>query len=158
MRVAFFGTPEFALPSLQKLQESNHDLVGCVTAPDKPRGRGRSVIATPVAEMAEAHGLPLLKPADFSELSFLADLQDWQADLFAVVAFRILPEAVFGMPRYGAINLHGSLLPKYRGAAPIQWALWNGDTETGVTTFSIRQKVDTGNILKQAKVEILDED
>jgi len=158
MRIVFFGTPEFALPSLQKLMNSKHEVVGCVTAPDKPRGRGRTVIETPVAKQAIASGLPVLKPENLKDNQFLANLESWQADIYTVVAFRILPEAVFEMPRFGAINLHGSLLPKYRGAAPIQWAIWNGDKQTGVTTFLIQKQVDTGNILKQAKVEILDED
>lgn len=158
MNVAFFGTPEFALPSLTRLASSRHPMVGVVTAPDKPRGRGREIIPTPVAEAAQELGLPLLKPADLDDPRFHDALRHWCADIFAVVAFRILPETVFSMPRYGSVNLHGSLLPAYRGAAPIQWALWNGEKETGVTTFQIQRRVDTGNILIQRRVEILDKD
>lgn len=158
MKVAFFGTPEFAIPSLQKLASSPHKLVGAVTAPDKPRGRGREVIPTPIALEAEKSGLPVLKPEDLNDDDFQASLGAWEADVFAVVAFRILPESVYEMPEFGSINLHASLLPAYRGAAPIQWALWKGEKETGATTFRIVREVDTGNILKQRRVEILDKD
>jgi methionyl-tRNA formyltransferase len=158
MKIAFFGTPDFAIPSLEALAASDHQIRGVVTAPDKPRGRGQSVIPTPIARAAETMGIETLKPIDLNNPDFLSSLESWDADAFAVVAFRILPEAVFGMPEFGAINLHASLLPKYRGAAPIQWALWNGETETGVTTFQIQLKVDTGNILKQRRVEISEAD
>ncbi len=158
MRVAFFGTPEFAIPSLAALIESHHKVAGVVSAADKPRGRGREVIPAPVARFALEEGIKVLKPFDLEDEEFLSDLKGWNADAFAVVAFRILPEEVFGMPKYGTINLHASLLPKYRGAAPIQWAIWSGEKETGLTTFQIQMKVDTGNILKQEKVAIGDED
>jgi len=158
MKVAFFGTPEFALAALKALHSSSHQLVGAVTAIDKPRGRGRNLVPTPVALEAEKLGLPVLKPVDLRHSDFLASLSAWGADVFAVVAFRILPEEVFSMPASGSINLHASLLPAYRGAAPIQWALWEGEKETGVTTFRIERAVDTGNILKQRRVEILDTD
>lgn len=158
MKVAFFGTPEFSIPSLERFSKSRHQLVGVVTAPDRPRGRGKAVSPTPIAEAAQRLGLPILKPVDFDNSDFLEALRAWNADVFAVVAFRILPEAVFAMPKFGSINLHASLLPAYRGAAPIQWALWNGEKETGVTTFQIQQKVDSGNIYKQVRVEISDDD
>jgi methionyl-tRNA formyltransferase len=158
MKVAFFGTPEFAIPSLAALIASHHKVAGVVSAPDKPRGRGREVIPAPVTQFADENGLNVLTPLELEDEEFLSDLKDWNADAFAIVAFRILPEEVFGIPKFGTINLHASLLPKYRGAAPIQWAIWNGEKETGLTTFQIQEQVDTGNILKQEKVEIGSED
>jgi methionyl-tRNA formyltransferase len=158
VKIVFFGTPDFAVPSLEKLHGSSHSVQSVVTAPDKPRGRGRSVLPTPVARRAGQMGLPVLKPINLKDESFLNSLAALDADLFAVVAFRVLPEEVFSMPSNGSVNLHASLLPKYRGAAPIQWAICNGETETGLTTFQIRKAVDTGNILKQRRVEILSED
>jgi len=158
MLIAFFGTPEFALPSLEALCASGHRVVGVVSAPDKPTGRGMAVTAPPVAELAKKLNLPLLQPEKLSDPEFLSQLRSWNADAFAVVAFRILPEEVFTLPRFGAINLHAALLPAYRGAAPINWALWNGEKETGLTTFRIEKTVDTGNILKQVKVIIQGED
>ncbi len=158
MRVVFFGTPQFALPALEALAASYHKVVGVVSGADKPSGRGREVTRSPVVEKAMELGLPLLQPADLKHPDFLAALARWEAEIFAVVAFRILPEVVFNLPRQGAINLHASLLPAYRGAAPIQWALWKGETATGVTTFRIVREVDTGNILKQRQVEILGTD
>lgn len=158
MNIVFFGTPEFAVPSLEALVTSQHRVSAVVTAADKPRGRGRAVRSTPVAEASRRLGIPVLKPDNLEDDAFLAALRAFDADLFAVVAFRILPAVVYSMPPYGSVNLHASLLPRYRGAAPIQRALWNGETETGVTTFRIRQAVDTGNILKQRQVEILSED
>jgi len=158
MKIAFFGTPEFALPSLRSLCESPHRVVGVISAPDKPAGRGKRMTAPPVALEAKRRNLPLLQPENLRDALFLEHLKSWNAEVFAVVAFRILPEEVFGMPRYGAINLHASLLPAYRGAAPINWALWNGEKTTGLTTFHIEKSVDTGNILLQAPVEISDQD
>jgi methionyl-tRNA formyltransferase len=158
MKVVFFGTPEFALPALQALRAGPHEVIGVVTAPDKPRGRNLTPTPTPIAQAAADLGLPVLKPEGLRDSSFLTELQAWKGDGFAVVAFRILPEEVFSLPLYGAINLHGSLLPAYRGAAPIQWALWNGEANTGLTTFRIERAVDTGNILKQLRVEILTDD
>jgi methionyl-tRNA formyltransferase len=158
MRVVFFGTPEFALPSLQALHAGPHQVVGVVSAPSKPQGRGMILTQPPVALEAERLLLPLLQPENLSDTQFLSALEVWKADVFAVVAFRILPVEVFSMPRHGTINLHGSLLPAYRGAAPIQWALWHGDTVTGLTTFQIAKRVDTGNLLKQTTVEISAED
>jgi methionyl-tRNA formyltransferase len=158
MRLVFFGTPEFALPSLQVLCEGPHQVIGVVSAPPKPQGRGMIMRQPPVVETAASLGIPVLQPERLLDPVFLATLEQWNADVFTIVAFRILPEAVFGMPRFGAINLHGSLLPAYRGAAPIQWALWKGEKETGLTTFTLEKSVDTGNILKQCKVEISVED
>jgi methionyl-tRNA formyltransferase len=158
MTVVFFGTPEFSLPTLHALINSRHRVAGVVSAPAKPVGRGRTVQQTPVAQEAERIGLPLLQPEKLKDPGFLAALKSWQAEVFVVVAFRILPDEVLNLPKYGAVNLHASLLPAYRGAAPIQWALWNGETETGVTVFRIEKAVDTGNILKQVRVKIQSED
>ena len=158
MKVAFFGTPEFALDSLRSLCDGPHQVMGVVSAPDRPAGRGKRMTAPPVASDAKQRNLPLLQPENLRDPLFLESLKSWGAEVFAVVAFRILPEEVFGMPRHGAINLHASLLPAYRGAAPINWALWNGAKTTGLTTFHIEKSVDTGNILLQAPVEISDQD
>ncbi len=154
MKIVFMGTPEFALPSLETLHNSSHKLVSVVTVPDKPVGRGRKVQASPVKRLALDYGLPVLQPADLKAPKFLEELQKLEADLFVVVAFRILPPEVFELPPKGTINLHASLLPKYRGAAPINWAIINGETETGLTTFFIQEKVDTGEIIFQKKVSI----
>ena len=151
------GTPGFAVGSLRKLYQSQHDIVGVVTVPDKPQGRGQKLGVSSIKIEAEKLGIPVLQPDNLDEPTFLDDLAAWRADCFAVVAFRILPPAVFGMPPKGTVNLHASLLPKYRGAAPIQWALMNGELETGVTTFFIQKKVDTGDILLQKTVEIDDD-
>ncbi len=155
MRIVFFGSAEFSIPSLRALVDSRHEVVGVVTAPDKPRGRGRKLKPTVVAEFAAERGIPTLKPADLRDPRFLSKLRSFGADLFVVVAFRILPREVFELPPAGTVNLHASLLPKYRGAAPVQWAILNGESETGVTTFFIEEKVDTGDILLQRKVPIL---
>ncbi len=157
MKIIYFGTPDFAIPPLKKLLESKHEVVAVVTAPDKERGRGRKVSFTPVKEFALENSLPVLQPENLKEENFVEKLKEFNADVFVVVAFRILPEAVYSLPHY-AFNLHGSLLPKYRGAAPIQWALINGETETGVTTFLLEKKVDTGNIILQKKIAIAPED
>ncbi len=154
MRVVFMGTPDFAVPTLEALLKSSHTVVGVVTRPDKPKGRGLRLLPPPVKAVAQAHGLPVLQPTDLKDRDFLAALQAFRADVFVVVAFLILPPEVFEMPPRGTINLHASLLPRYRGAAPIQWALLNGDKETGVTTFFIERAVDTGHILLQEKVAI----
>jgi methionyl-tRNA formyltransferase len=158
MKLVFMGTPEFALPSLEKLFNSRHKIAAVVTAPDKERGRGQKVSFTPVKEFALEKNIPLLQPEKLKDENFLEKLKEINADLFIVVAFRILPEDVFALPPKGSFNLHASLLPKYRGAAPIQWALINGEKETGVTTFALEKKVDTGNIFLQEKTEILSED
>lgn len=158
MKIVFMGTPEFAIPSLQKIFESNHDLIAVVTAPDKQRGRGREVTPTPVKEFALKNKIKVFTPEKLSDQTFITEMQNMQPDLFVIVAFRILPRAVFSIPRFGSFNLHGSLLPKYRGAAPIQWALIKGEKETGVTTFFLDEKIDTGNIILQEKIQIDDED
>ncbi len=157
MKIVFFGTPDFAVPSLKKLIESSHEVAAVVTAPDKERGRGRKVSFTPVKEFAIENALPVLQPENLKNGNFIAELKKINADVFVVVAFRILPSAVYTLPKY-AFNLHGSLLPKYRGAAPIQWALINGEKETGVTTFLLEKTVDTGNIILQKKIEISPDD
>ena len=152
------GTPDFAVPSLEKIFNSKHKLLAVVTAPDKERGRGRKVSFTPIKEFALKNNLPLLQPERLKDDGFVKSLKKLAPDLFVVVAFRILPRDVFSIPKYGSFNLHASLLPKYRGAAPIQWSIINGDKETGVTTFALEDKVDTGNIFIQKKIEILDND
>ncbi|MFC1514189.1 methionyl-tRNA formyltransferase [candidate division KSB1 bacterium] len=155
MKVIFLGTPEFAVPSLKYLIEhSNHDVLAVVTTPDKKQGRGRKIIPSPVAITAEEYNLPVFKPDSFDNPDFLSDMRKFDPDIFVVVAFRILPESLFTIPKYGTINLHASLLPKYRGAAPIQWSLINGENKTGVTTFLIDKGIDTGNILLQEETDI----
>jgi methionyl-tRNA formyltransferase len=153
MRIVFMGTPEFALPSLRLLL-NQYDVPAVVTAPDKPRGRGRHLGFTPIKTFALEQHLPLLQPERLDDPAFVERLSSLQPDLIIVVAFRILPREVFAIPRFGAINLHASLLPKYRGAAPINWAIINGEEETGVTTFFLQERVDTGNIILQARVRI----
>ena len=159
MNIIFMGTPDFSIPSLKTLIESKHNVLAVVTAPDKQRGRGRKVSFTPVKVFAIKNNLPVLQPERLkNNLGFIEELKQYDADLFAVVAFRILPPDVFEIPKYGSFNLHASYLPKYRGAAPIQWALINGETETGLTTFKLAEKVDTGNIYLQIKIEIKTDD
>lgn len=158
MKIVFFGTPDFALPSLKKIFDSEHSVEAVVTAPDKERGRGRKVSSTPVKEFAIQNNIKVLQPQMLDDKEFVDSLQKLNADLFVIVAFRILPEAVFTLPSKGSFNLHGSLLPKYRGAAPIQWALINGEKETGVTTFFLKKKVDTGNVLLQRHIPISEND
>lgn len=148
------GTPEFALPSLKILIDKHYDIPGVVTAPDKPQGRGQKVSGSPIKEFALRRRLTVLQPTDLKEPKFLADVSSLQPDLIAVVAFRILPPEVFTIAKKGAFNLHASLLPKYRGAAPINRAIINGETETGVTAFFLKEKVDTGSIILQARVKI----
>jgi methionyl-tRNA formyltransferase len=152
------GTPDFAIPSLEKIFNSGHKLLAVVTAPDKERGRGQNVSFTPVKEFALKNYIPLLQPERLKDDNFVKSLKELAPDLFVIVAFRILPREVFSIPAKGSFNLHASLLPKYRGAAPIQWSIINGDKETGVTTFALEDKVDTGNIFIQKKIEILDKD
>lgn len=158
MKIIFFGTPDFAVPSLKILIENGHDVCAVVTAPDKERGRGRQVSFTPVKETALTNNIPVLQPEKLKDEDFVSELKKYNADLFIIVAFRILPEEVYTMPKYGSFNLHGSLLPKYRGAAPIQWALINGEKETGVTTFFLEKKVDTGNVILKKVIPIEPED
>lgn len=154
MRIVFMGTPDFAVPSLRTLLEHHYSVAAVVTAPDKPRGRGQQLSFTPVKDFASQHQLPVFQPEHFKDASFISQLQQLQPDLIVVVAFRILPPEIFTLPKLGTFNLHASLLPKYRGAAPINWAIINGETETGVTTFFLQEKVDTGNILLQARIPI----
>jgi len=158
MKIIFMGTPDFAIPSLKRLHESRHEIVAVVTTPDKERGRGQKVSYTPVKEFAVSNNIPVLQPEKLKEENFIGELKKSRADLYVVVAFRILPREVYTIPSKGSFNLHGSLLPKYRGAAPIQWALINGEKETGLTTFALADKVDTGNIYYQDKTEISDDD
>jgi methionyl-tRNA formyltransferase len=139
LRIIFMGTPEFAVPSLQSLVESNSNVVAVVTVPDKPAGRGQKQTASPVKTYAESQGIPVLQPEKLKNPAFLDELKSYNADLQVVVAFRMLPEVVWSMPSKGTFNLHSSLLPQYRGAAPINWAVINGETETGVTTFFIEK-------------------
>lgn len=154
MRIVFMGTPDFAVASLEALLDSGHKVVGVITAPDRPAGRGHKLRPSAVKECAVKHDLPLLQPPKLKNPEFLEDLRRWDADLFVVVAFRMLPEVVWDMPPQGTINLHGSLLPDYRGAAPIHWAVINGDTQTGATTFQLAHEIDTGGILDQLTMEI----
>jgi methionyl-tRNA formyltransferase len=154
MRIVFFGTPDFAVASLEALIEAHHTIVAVVTAPDKPAGRGMQLQASPVKTCALQHGLPIWQPEKLKAPEFVAQLQGAQAEVFVVVAFRMLPEVVWSMPPQGTINVHGSLLPQYRGAAPIHWAVMNGETETGVTTFRLQHAIDTGDILLQEKLPI----
>ena len=158
MRVVFMGNPEFAIPTLKLLQKSRHDLLAVVSNKPKPMGRGRILKSTPIGQFAKENKIKLLEPDDLNAIDFKNQLKNFKADIFLVVAYRILPEEIIGIPRHGAINLHVSLLPKYRGAAPIQWALMNGDTETGVTVFQINKKVDTGDILVQKRFPIYKDD
>ncbi|WP_068599600.1 methionyl-tRNA formyltransferase [Vaginella massiliensis] len=155
MRVVFMGTPEFAKASLQEIHEnSQHEIVGVVTVPDKPAGRGQKIHESEVKKYAVAQNLKLLQPEKLRNEDFLEELKSLQADVFVVVAFRMLPQSVWSIPPKGTFNLHGSLLPQYRGAAPINWAIINGEKETGVTTFLIDEKIDTGKMLLKQSIEI----
>lgn len=154
MRLVFMGTPDFAVPSLKALHAAGHEIAAVVTAPDRKRGRGQKLTPTPVKEFALEAGLPVLQPDSLKDPAFAQELQSLNAECFVIVAFRILPESVFSIPPRGSFNLHASLLPRYRGAAPINWALMKGETETGVTTFFLRPKVDTGSILLQESVPV----
>jgi len=148
------GTPDFAVPSLEILIKNHYHVVGVVTVPDKPAGRGQQLQESAVKKFAVENGIKVLQPAKLKDPDFLSELKNLHADLQIVVAFRMLPEEVWNMPHLGTYNLHGSLLPKYRGAAPINWAIINGETESGVTTFKLKHEIDTGNILFQQKVPI----
>lgn len=158
MKIIFMGTPDFAVASLRILVENKCNVVAVITAPDKPAGRGQKLRQTPVKIYAEEVGIPVLQPERLKNPSFLEELKSYQADLQIVVAFRMLPELVWDMPPLGTFNLHGSLLPQYRGAAPINWAKINGEKETGVTTFFLEKEIDTGNIIYAEKCPILPED
>ncbi len=159
MKIVFMGTPDFAIPSLKAIYQSKYDLIAVVTTPDKERGRGQKVTFTPVKQFAVENNIPVYQPEKLKgNDEFVNQMKELQPDLFVVVAFRILPKEIFEIPKYGSFNLHASLLPKYRGAAPIQWAIIKGETETGLTTFKLAEKVDTGNIYLQVKVPIHPED
>lgn len=158
-RIVFMGTPEFAVESLRALIDGGYNVVGVVTMPDKPVGKHQSVLqASPVKEYALSQNLPLLQPEKLKDPAFLQQLKSWNADLQIVVAFRMLPEIIWNMPRLGTFNLHASLLPQYRGAAPINWAIVNGEKETGVSTFFLTHEIDTGKIIAQEKIPIEDTD
>lgn len=159
LRIVYMGTPNFAVESLRALVEGGYNVVGVITMPDKPVGRHGSVLqASPVKEYALSQNLPVLQPEKLKDEAFLDELRALKADLQIVVAFRMLPEVVWDMPRFGTFNLHASLLPQYRGAAPINWAVINGDTETGVTTFFLTHEIDTGKIIRQKHLPIADTD
>ena len=152
------GTPEFAVEPLRCLIKGGYNVVGVITMPDKPAGRGHKIQYSPVKEFALENNLPLLQPEKLKEETFIEALREWKADLQIVVAFRMLPEVVWNMPRLGTFNLHASLLPQYRGAAPINWAVINGDTETGITTFFLQHEIDTGEVIQQVSVPIEETD
>lgn len=158
LRIVFMGTPDFAVPSLDILIQNNYNVVGVITAPDKPAGRGQHLHESAVKKYAVEKGLHILQPEKLKNPEFINDLQSLDANLFIVVAFRMLPEIVWQMPEYGTFNLHASLLPQYRGAAPINWAVINGEKETGVTTFLLQHEIDTGNIILQEKIKIEEDD
>jgi len=158
LRIVFMGTPEFAAYTLETLYANGYNIVGVITTPDKPSGRGKKIHVSAVKLFAVQHHLNLLQPENLKDENFITKLNQLQADIQIVVAFRMLPEIVWSLPKYGTINLHASLLPQYRGAAPINWAIINGETITGVTTFFINDKIDTGNILFDDEVEILPSD
>lgn len=159
LRIVYMGTPDFAVESLRCLVEGGYNVVGVVTGPDKPVGRHGSVLQpTPVKQYAVEHGLRVLQPERLKDEAFIEELRSLQADLQIVVAFRMLPEVVWSMPPLGTFNLHASLLPQYRGAAPINWAVINGDTETGVTTFFLKHEIDTGSVIRQVRVHISETD
>jgi methionyl-tRNA formyltransferase len=158
LRIIYMGTPDFAVPSLEILVKNGWNVVGVITAPDKPKGRGLNLLPSPVKEAALKHGLKILQPTNLKSPDFQDELRELKADLQIVVAFRMLPESVWNMPPLGTFNLHASLLPDYRGAAPINWAIINGEKETGVTTFFLKHEIDTGSIIFQEKIQILEED
>ncbi|MBQ9752105.1 MAG: methionyl-tRNA formyltransferase [Paludibacteraceae bacterium] len=154
LRIIYMGTPDFAVESLRALVEGGYNVVAVVTMPDKPAGRGHQLQYSAVKQYALSVGLPLLQPERLKDEDFLKELRSYNADLQIVVAFRMLPEVVWDMPRLGTFNLHASLLPQYRGAAPINWAVMNGDTQTGATTFMLQHEIDTGNIILQESIDI----
>jgi len=159
LRIVYMGTPDFAVESLKALVKGGYNVVGVITMPDKAIGKSHSELScSPVKKYALSQNLPILQPEKLKDPEFLEKLKDWNADLQIVVAFRMLPEAVWNMPRLGTFNLHASLLPQYRGAAPINWAIINGETETGITTFFLTHEIDTGKIIDQVKIPISDTD
>ena len=158
MKIIYMGTPDFAVEPLRRLVDAGKNIVAVVTMPDKPAGRGHKIQFSPVKEYALSVGLPILQPVNLKDPEFVEELRSYQADLQIVVAFRMLPEVVWNMPPLGTFNLHASLLPQYRGAAPINWAVINGETETGITTFFLQHEIDTGNIIMQEKITIAPDD
>ena len=158
LRIVFMGTPEFAVPSLEILIENKFNVVAVITAPDKPQGRGQKLVGSPVKECALKYQIPVLQPTNLKAPVFIEELKSYRANLQVVVAFRMLPESVWAMPAIGTFNLHASLLPQYRGAAPINWAVINGEKETGVTTFFLKHEIDTGSIIFQDTEPIGDKD
>ncbi|WP_199688353.1 methionyl-tRNA formyltransferase [Pontibacter oryzae] len=158
LRIVFMGTPDFAVPTLQTLVEHKYNVVAVITAPDKPAGRGQKLNQSPVKEYAAAQGIPVLQPTNLKSEAFLDELRGYNANLQIIVAFRMLPEVVWAMPALGSFNIHASLLPQYRGAAPINWAIINGEKETGVTSFFLKHEIDTGDLIYQERVPIKDED
>ena len=158
LRIIYMGTPEFAVPSLQLLVENGFNVVAVITAPDKPKGRGQKLATSPVKDYAVSQDIPVLQPTNLKSPEFIEELKSYNANLQIVVAFRMLPEMVWDMPEIGTFNLHASLLPQYRGAAPINWAIINGEKETGVTTFFLKHEIDTGNIIFQEKEPIEEDD
>lgn len=158
MKIVYMGTPEFAVAALEALIEAGHEIVGVVTMPDKPAGRGRQLRGSAVKEYAVGRGLRVLQPERLKDEGFLEELRGLGADIQVVVAFRMLPEVVWSMPRYGTVNIHASLLPDYRGAAPINWAIINGERRTGVTSFLLKHDIDTGDIIFQESTEIGEDD
>ena len=154
MRIVYLGTPDFAVAGLQALVENGYNIVAAVTMPDKPAGRGHQMQFSPVKEYALSQGIPVLQPEKLKDEAFVEELRSYQADLQIVTAFRMLPEVVWAMPRLGTFNVHGSLLPQYRGAAPINWAVINGEKETGLTTFMLKHEIDTGNMILQERITI----
>ena len=158
LRIVFLGTPEFAVESLEAIIDGGYNVVGVVTMPDKPAGRGHKMYQSPVKECALRHGIRVMQPVRLKDPDFVDELRSLNADLFVVIAFRMLPEIVWSMPHLGTFNLHASLLPRYRGAAPINRAVMNGDTETGVTTFFLKHEIDTGDIIQQERIAILPSD
>ena len=154
LKIVFFGTPDFAVESLKRLVEAGFHIAAVVTMPDKPAGRGHHLLQSAVKQYAVSQGLPLLQPVNLKDEAFVSELRAIGADLHIVIAFRMLPQVVWAMPPLGTFHLHASLLPKYRGAAPINWAVMNGDSETGVTTFFLKHEIDTGDIIEQRRVPI----
>jgi len=155
LRIIYMGTPAFAISPLQKILDSEHEVIAVVTAPDKKSGRGKQLTASPIKVFCTENNLPVLQPPNLKDESFISELKEHNADVFVVVAFRMLPKEVWSIPSKGSFNLHASLLPKYRGAAPIHWAIINGEEETGVTTFFINEQIDTGEIIAQKQTTIL---
>ena len=156
LRIVFLGTPEFAVESLDRIHSAGYDIAAIVTMPDKPAGRGHRLLQSPVKQWAVAHDIKVLQPVSLKDPEFIGELQSLNANLFVVIAFRMLPEVVWRMPELGTFNLHASLLPRYRGAAPINHAVMNGDKTTGVTTFFLKHEIDTGDIIAQRSIEIED--